>query len=321
MVQNRLKSILGAFFLVCTIVVLLPVQAFAADIVRETVPLERAGIQLHLESLRVQDVAAKEPVLLVHGVTYSSHEFDVNYGDYSFARFLARHGYEVWLLDIAGFGQSGPVADGFLPDSDYAAEDIASAVQLILSKHHMKSMDVVGWSWGTVTSGRFAAKYPDMVRRLVLYAPIVAGLGEQEVREPFHKNTWLHAAGDFQMTPAQEIDNAIVEPAVADTFLSNCWRYDQDSSPNGGRRDLLVSKQARLIPTTAIQAPVLIIAGTEDPYTSPELCREAYRTLPNKASRIELIDGAAHAMMMEKPYYRQFRENVLDFLSAVRPVQ
>lgn len=287
----------------------------SAEFVRRVVPLEREGVKLFLESLESGDASVpRKPLLLVHGLTYSSHEFDVDYQDYSLARFFAEKGYAVWRLDIAGYGSSQAVEDGFLPNSDYAAEDIAAAAGVILKESGSAKLDVLGWSWGTVTSGRFAAKYPDLVRRLVLYAPIVAGLGAVEVTKPFNHNTWAHAAGDFQTRQDQSIDYDIVERAVADTFLSNCWRYDGDSSPNGGRRDLLVSDDVRLISTAQIKAPTLIIAGSVDPYVSPELCREAFETLPNKGSKLEIVEGAAHAMMMEKPWYQTFREKVLDFL-------
>lgn len=285
-----------------------------AEITREIVPLERNGIKLYLESFASDNSA--DPLLLVHGLTYSSHEFDVNYRDYSVARFFAESGFKVWLLDIAGYGSSQEVEDGFMPNSDYAAEDIAEAVRVILEKSGRKSLDVLGWSWGTVTSGRFAAKYPDMVHRLVLYAPIVAGLAEIEVTAPFNHNTWVHAAGDFQTNADGSINYDITEPEVVNAFQSNCWRYDKDSSPNGGRRDLLVAPDKRLIPTGSIKAPTLLIAGSKDEYVSPELCREAFATLTNTNSRLEIIDGAAHAMMMEKPYYRVFRQKVLDFLRA-----
>lgn len=303
-----LAALLGATLAACPA---------SAEFVRRVVPLEREGIKLFLESLQSGDAGAtQKPLLLVHGLTYSSHEFDVDYQDYSLARFLAENGYVVWRLDIAGYGSSQAVEDGFLPNSDYAAEDIAAAAGIILKESGGSAkLDVLGWSWGTVTSGRFAAKYPDLVRRLVLYAPIVAGLGAAEVTKPFNHNTWAHAAGDFQTRQDQSIDYDIVERAVADTFLSNCWRYDGDSSPNGGRRDLLVSADVRLIPTAQIKAPTLIIAGSVDPYVSPELCREAFETLPNKGSKLEIVQGAAHALMMEKPWYRTFREKVLDFLN------
>ncbi|MBQ7593480.1 MAG: alpha/beta hydrolase [Synergistaceae bacterium] len=294
------------------IFVLILASVSFAGISREVVPLERNGYKLHLESFGTDG----EPLLLVHGLTYSSHEFDVDVKDYSLARFFARNGFKVWMLDIAGYGSSQEVDDGFLPNSDYAAEDIHAAVMLILDKSGRKSLNVLGWSWGTVTSGRFAAKYPELVKKLVLYAPIVAGLGDIEVKTAFNHNTWVHAAGDFQVNSDGSINYDIVEPEVVNAFQSNCWRYDRDSSPNGGRRDLLVAPDKRLIPTAGLKMPVLLIAGSKDDYVSPELCKEAFDTLPDKNSRLEIIDGAAHAMMMEKPYYKIFREKVLDFLRA-----
>lgn len=294
------------------IFVLILASVSFADISREVVPLERNGYKLHLESFGTD----REPLLLVHGLTYSSHEFDVDVKDYSLARFFAQNGFKVWMLDIAGYGSSQEVDDGFLPNSDYAAEDIHAAVELILDKSGRKSLNVLGWSWGTVTSGRFAAKYPELVKKLVLYAPIVAGLGDIEVKTAFNHNTWVHAAGDFQVNSDGSINYDIIEPEVVNAFQSNCWRYDRDSSPNGGRRDLLVAPDKRLIPTAELKMPVLLIAGSKDDYVSPELCKEAFDTLPDKNSRLEIIDGAAHAMMMEKPYYKIFREKVLDFLRA-----
>ena len=62
--------------------------AWAGEILQENIPLERNGIQLHLERYAEQNGLEKKPLLLVHGVTYSSHEFDVDYGDYSLARYF-----------------------------------------------------------------------------------------------------------------------------------------------------------------------------------------------------------------------------------------
>jgi pimeloyl-ACP methyl ester carboxylesterase len=301
------------------ILVLQSTFAFAANVQRTVFPLERNGVELHLERYQTDEAGEKSPILLVHGLTYSSHEFDVNYGDYSLARFLANNGYAVWLLDIAGYGSSQKVEDGFMPNSDYAAEDIAAAARLITETSKTEKLDVLGWSWGTVTGGRFAAKYPELVNRLVLYAPIVAGLLAMEVTQAFNENTWEHAAGDFQLKPDNSIDYDIVERPVVDTFLSNCWRYDGAGSPNGGRRDLLVAPTERLIPTAEIKAPTLLIVGDGDPYVSVALCEEALETLTDGS--LKVIRGAAHAMMMEKPYYKEFQKSVLEFLNpnALKP--
>lgn len=285
-----------------------------AEITRDVFPLERAGVRLHLECMKAGD--SGDPLLLVHGLTFSSHVFDVDVKDYSLARFFAHRGFHVWLLDIAGYGRSQEVEDGFMPDSDYAAEDILAAVKFILAHEGRKSLDLLGWSWGGVTTGRFAAAAPELVRKLVLYAPVAAGLGQVNVEEEFNSNTWENAASDFQKNNDGSINYDITEPEVVHTFLSNCWRYDKDKSPNGGRRDLLVPESERLIPSGKIAVPVLLIAGTKDVYVTPELCREVFGTLSNKGSRLEIIDGAGHVMMMERPYYDVFRQRVLDFLRA-----
>lgn len=279
----------------------------------EIVPLERAGVGLFLERLSIRGEKADKQVLLVHGLTYSSHEFDVNVGDYSLARYLARQGYAVWTVDIGGYGRSQEMKDGFKPNSAYAAEDIAAAARKILEISGAKKLDVLGWSWGTVTSALFAEKYPDLVNKLVLYAPILTGLGEADVKNPFNHNTWEHAAGDFQTGPDGQIDYAIVEPEVVNAFQSGAWRYDKDSSPNGGRKDLLVKPDRLLISFDKLKAPTLVIGGDKDPYLNLPALEKEIAKLPG-GSRFELIPGAAHAMMMEKPYYKRFREIVAEFL-------
>jgi len=300
-------------FLLAIVLVFHGFTAFAADIASQVFPLERNGVNLYLERLQVSGSTPEKQILLAHGLTYSSHEFDVDVGDYSLARFLADNGYAVWLLDIAGYGRSAKVTDGFATTSDSGAEDIAAAAKLITTTSGQEKIDVLGWSWGTVTGGRFAAKYPDMVRKVVLYAPILAGLAEVEVTEAYKIPDWAHAASDFQVKEDKTIDYDIVEPLVAAVFLSNCWRYDGAGSPNGGRRDLLVSPAKRLIPTASMKAPTLMIYGDKDDYINLDASNEALPSLP-EGSKLEVIPGAAHAMMMEKPYYKAFRETVIKFL-------
>ncbi len=189
-------------------------------------PLERNGVALHLDCVSLRGSATRRNILLTHGVTYSSHEFDIDYGDYSLVRFLARNGYAVWRLDIAGFGQSGDVEDGFMPDSDYAAEDIAAAVEAIGRQTGRERLDLLGWSLGTMTASRFAIRHPEVVDRPVLYAPILSGIGAYEVTEPFHHNTWEHAVDDFQRDAEGHTDPEITDPLVVELLRSSSWHYE-----------------------------------------------------------------------------------------------
>lgn len=279
----------------------------------ENYSVERNKVSLHVGSLSAEGTEPEKDILLVHGLTYSSHEFDVNYGDYSLARYLVRNGFRVWKFDVAGYGQSEEVKDGFMPDSEYAAKDIDAVVQMILAKTGRQKIYILGWSWGTVTSSIYAGSHPECIEKLVLYAPIMSGLGKQEVKTPFNHNTWDNAASDFQFNSAGEIDNNITESGVVSTYLSDCWKYDGESSPNGGRADLMTDKEHILIHPETIKVPVLVICGDNDPYMNMDLVRKSINSLP-KQSELKVIKGAAHCAMMEKPYYREFRESVCDFL-------
>ena len=277
-------------------------------------PLVRNGIKLHLDRTVLNGEKADKNILLTHGVTYSSHEFDINYKDYSLARFLARNGYAVWKLDIAGFGGSEKVKDGFTPDSDYAAEDINAAVNEIVKKSGKDKIDILGWSWGTVTAGRYASKHPEHLNKLVLYAPILSGIGKYEVTEDFHHNTWEHAADDFQRNKNGGFDYKITEPEMIEMFCSSCWRCDEESSPNGGRRDICVDKSRELIDLTKITVPAQIICGGSDPYLNYSLVNSSLSKLP-KGSELKVIDGGAHVIMYEKPYYHKFQKTLIKFLN------
>lgn len=281
---------------------------------RDVVPLERNGIDLHLTRTMLSGTEPQKQILLIHGVTYSSHEFDIDYQDYSLVRKLAEEGYGVWLLDIAGFGQSEEVKDGFMPDSDYAAEDIHAAVEKIILETGQEKIDVLGWSWGTVTVSRFAAKYPELIDRLVLYAPILTGIGEYAVTEPFHHNTWEHAADDFQRTENGSIDEEITDPVIREWWCSSCWHYDGESSPNGGRRDVCVDSSVDLIDLSKITAPTLVICGDQDPYLNYDKVNTCLDSLP-EGSSLEIIPGGSHMIFVEKPFYHDFQNRLLDFLN------
>ena len=279
------------------------------------VPLEHEGFSLHLSRSEIPQAMPDRDILLIHGVTYSSHEFDIRYQDYSLVRALAQAGYSVWRLDIAGYGRSAAVQDGFLPDSDFAAEEIAAAVSRIVRETGREHIDLLGWSWGTVTVGRFAVKHPEHLRKVVLYAPILCGLGYEEVSEPFHRNTWEHAADDFQKMPDGNPDPAIADPILVEMWCSSCWHYDGDFSPNGGRRDICVDPSVKLINIKGLRTPTLVICGDKDPYLVNDLVRACPEDMP-AGSALEVIPGGSHVVFVEKPYYRDFQARLLRFLTA-----
>lgn len=288
--------------------------AISAQVTSRSYSVESHGLSLHVKTFGQEDKKPLKHILLVHGLTYSSHEFHVDYKDYSFVNFLAENGFQVWTMDIAGYGGSEKPDNGFTVNTAYAAEDVAAVVGYIRDREHIDQIDLLGWSWGTATSSRMVAAHAPWIRKLVLYAPITSGYDGDGPLQDWHHNTWEHAASDFQRENGA-IDYNIIEKPVADLFLANCWKYDQDSSPNGGRKDLLKGKNEKLISTEYLRVPTLFIGGDRDPYLKWEEIASLYHQHPEKdKSRLIKIEGGAHALMMEKPYYQMFRNEVLLFL-------
>ena len=276
-------------------------------------PLTYKGISLFLECMKTGDSAPDRNILLIHGSTNSSHVFDINYEDYSLARRLAREGYAVWRLDIAGYGRSGDVLNGFLPRMDYAAENIHAAVDLITQETGNHKIDLLGWSWGTMIAGRFAVKYPEYLNRLVLYAPLLTGIGDREITESFYQITWERLVEDFQLNDSGEIDSTIVEPALVKMWCSSGRRYNKAYSPNACRLDYFVSTSRKLIDLDAIPASTLVICGDKDPYMDYKQIYEAADHLPN-GSAVKVIPGGSHIVMYEMPFYHDFQNIIVDFL-------
>lgn len=279
----------------------------------EVIPLERNGISLHLDCVKTENTTPLGHILLIHGSTYSSHEFDIDYQDYSLVRRLAREGYAVWRMDIAGYGQSEPVEDGFMPDTAYAAEDIHAAAEKIIQISGQKKIDVLGWSWGTMTAGRFAVEHPELLGKLVLYAPILTGLGVQEAGEAFSHNTWESAAEDFQRNSDGSFDLHITDPILIEMFCSSCWHYDGDSSPRGWSKDAFTDESEDLIDLDRIASPTLMIYGNKDPYMNFDLLSSALGSLP-EGSGIQMIEGGSHIMMYEKNCYHTLQNGIISFL-------
>src|SRR5881275_3402150 len=74
------------------------------------VPSGDAGIDIYVRNKRPADMASFRPertLLYVHGATYpSSTAFDLKLDGQSWMDYIASRGYDVYLLDLRGYGKS-----------------------------------------------------------------------------------------------------------------------------------------------------------------------------------------------------------------------
>lgn len=142
------------------------------------------GIEIYVRNKRPADLATFRPertVLYVHGATYPSETaFDLELGGLSWMEYIAARGYDVWLLDLRGYGRSTrphemsekPEANPAIVRGDTAVRDIGTVVDYVLQRRGIARLDLLGWSWGTTTMATYATGHADKVERLVLYAPV-----------------------------------------------------------------------------------------------------------------------------------------------------
>jgi len=140
--------------------------------VREVV---RADTALRNESL------ANRVVLFVHGAgTPAEVSFDVPYQDYSWMEYLARAGFDVWLVDLRG--RPGTTARSGSSVHDYDIDDLVrfdvdTLISYVLAETHAKDVAWVGHSLGGGVAMQFFYQFPQRVERLVLISS--GGLGRE----------------------------------------------------------------------------------------------------------------------------------------------
>ena len=136
-------------------------------------------------------------VLFVHGAgTPAEVAFDVPYGDYSWMAYLAAAGFDVFSMDMTGYGRStrppamndvcnlSPEQQTALGRKPCAAshaaqlttiasdwDDLDAVVDYIRTLRDVPRVSLIGWSLGGPRAGGYASRNPAKVAKLVLLAP------------------------------------------------------------------------------------------------------------------------------------------------------
>ncbi len=141
-----------------------------------------AGVQLYVRNKAPASMTQFSPektVLFVHGATYPAEtSFDLPLGGFSWMDYIARQGYDVYLVDVRGYGRStrppamsAPASDNPpFATTDEAAADVGAAVDFILKRRGISKLNLLGWSWGTAIMSYYTVRNNDKVVKLVLYA-------------------------------------------------------------------------------------------------------------------------------------------------------
>ena len=255
--------------------------------------------------------------LLVHGGTWSGRpDFDLQIRDYSLMDLLAANGYDVWAIDIHGYGHSDKT------DKDWsgvqsAAADIDAAVEYITKLRGVSKVDLLGWSAGTQRAGLYAMQHPERVEKLVLYAPQWKGTVEyrEQVRKrienggkplgQYRINTEVAARSDF-VKGELALDPQFEEDVVA-LYVKVALQTDPQS-PNA----FVDFTNLPILDPLRINVPTMIIFGEYDYFAKEEDLLPFFSQLKTRDKRFVLLPHGGHALMLEKDH-RSFQREVLSF--------
>ena len=312
------------------------------------IPSTDTSIQLYVREKRPADLThfhSDRVLLFVHGATYPAETaFDLPLGGISMMEWIAQRGWDVWLVDVRGYGGSTRPPQMDRPaqenqpivDTATAARDVGAAVAHIMQKRGVPKINLMGWSWGTSIMGSYTAEHNDQVARLVLYAPqwisnspspVDAGGAPGAYRAvtiDSAKERWLKGVHDDKKAD-------LIPAGWFEQWAEATWATDPVGAkqtppvlraPNGVVQDGRDTWRAgkALYDPGRITVPTLLIHAEWDA-DLPSYMSHAYFAQLTRApwKRFVEIGEGTHTVMMEKNRMQLFRE-VAAFLEESDPL-
>lgn len=277
-------------------------------------------------------------VLFVHGgYSPSTLAFDLAYRDYSWMDYLAKEGYDVFALNMTGYGRSSrPMMDdpcnldarsqkAIIPttlakpckpnypfqlvSSDTESNDIDAVVDYIRKLRNVDKISLIGWSGGGIRTGTYTVRHQEKVDKLIINASSNYSRENSDnppevvpaPGAPMRMQT--RAVGEeLRWFGTQKCKDAI-EPGIADVV----WNLSLDEDPvaakwgPGGLRAPNRTYWGWNAKSAAkIKVPVLIMVGEWDRLTKSN--RELFQDLGSQNKVYLDIACGTHFLVWEKQH-------------------
>ncbi len=324
---------------------------------------QRVGIFVHekLKASVADAISAGESmdgrvVLFVHGVSVSSvPAFDLPYKDYSWMNFLAENGYDTFSMDHQGYGFSPqPHMDNpcnlsedaratlsaanelqncmssynsQLTSSQTDWDEIDSVVDYIRELRGVDTVSIIGWSLGGIRSGGYAARHPEKLNKLVLFAPVYQSSGASTPPEnfplagaPMRLQSHDALINDRWMSNVDCPDQ--VEPGIADAVWETIMGFDRYgrswAPPLGVMRVRTGSTWGWNKEFSAkITTPTLIMVGEQDGLLAGG--KTLYNDLNGTSNKVLVtMNCATHFALWEASQYKFMQQASLEWLSSAQ---
>ena len=308
------------------------------------IPARDPGIQLFVRNKRPEATTtftSDRILLFVHGATYPAETtFDLQLDGLSWMDYIAQRGYDVYLMDVRGYGRSTRPPEMSRPatenrpivHTDVAVKDFGTVVDHILARRGVTKINLIAWSWGTVIAGAFTAQNNEKVERLVLYAPVWLRQPPSLVEGPLgaYRTVTMEAARQRWLTGVAADKQKDLIPSG---WFEAWWKANLEAdpigagqsppvlrAPNGVREDgeRYWGADTRYYDASKIRVPVLLAHAEWDADTPAYMSQALFARLTGaSAKRYVVIGEGTHAVFVERNRMHLFREVQL-FLDEAR---
>ena len=285
-------------------------------------------------------------VVFVHGAgTPAEVAFDVPYADYSWMAYLANAGFDVFSMDMEGYGRStrpavmndpcnlaraqqtlfvpslisAPCAQSFQGVATTIASDwndIGAVVDYVRALRHVEKVNLAGWSQGGPRAGGYAAQHPEQVQRLVLLAPAYARTGPAAAPAPRADAVVFNTQSQKEFDA--NWDRQVGCPAQYDKAVSTAVWQDMVASDSVGGTWGTGVRRAPTVPSWGFnqavvsknQTPTLMITGVHDKQVPPATVRQYYEDLAAPEKVFIDLACSSHNAMWEKNHLLLFQASL-----------
>jgi pimeloyl-ACP methyl ester carboxylesterase len=312
------------------------VELFVRERVRRGDDDERANVdQRHRRPVVLMITGSTQPAIV---------PFDVRFQNYSWMAFLARAGFDVFAMDLTGYGLSprpqmddacnaadaeqtallipnplpAPCSPSYpfnLTTAQSDWDEIDTVVDYLRELRHVKKVSLIGWSLGGPRAGGYAARHPDKVKRLVLYAPSYDRLEPSdppsELPETGVPLTVRTIASFFSNWDRQVRCTNQFTPAIRDVLRATILDFDPVGRTWGTPSNILWRAPVQNTrwgwnPASAglIEAPTLLIRGDLDTQVPVDQVRALYEDLVGVPDHRVFVHVAcaAHQLVWENQH-------------------
>ena len=291
--------------------------------------------------------ASDRVALFIHGAgTPAEVSFDVPYQDYSWMAYLAHAGFDVFSMDMTGYGRStrpagmndpcnlsadqqklyvpsliaAPCAASYPHQMTTLASDwhdIDAVVDRVRALRHVDKVNLLAWSLGGPRSAGYAAQHPEKVAKLVLLAPAYNRAAKADAPEQVPAN----GAAFNTQSRSEFIANWDRQVGCPEQYepnaLNSVWSEMIASDPVGATWGTGVRRAPQVTTwgwTTALvaktQIPTLMVSGAHDKQVNPDRVRELYADLGSPQKVFVDLACSSHNAMWEKNHLLLFRASL-----------